>query len=42
MTRLGRAPARFDAEDMTRLNARILHDMPYEAAAPRLAGNGCA
>ena len=37
MTRLGRAPARFDAEDVTRLNARILHDMPYEAAAPRLA-----
>jgi glutamyl-tRNA synthetase len=37
MSRLGRAPARFDAEDVTRLNARILHDMPYEAAAPRLA-----
>lgn len=40
MTRLGRAPARFDAEDVTRLNARILHDMPYEAAAPRLAAMG--
>jgi glutamyl-tRNA synthetase len=37
MSRLGRAPARFDVEDVTRLNARILHDMPYEAAAPRLA-----
>jgi glutamyl-tRNA synthetase len=40
MKRLGRAPARFDAEDVTRLNARILHDMPYEAAAPRLAEMG--
>ncbi|HAT08126.1 MAG TPA: glutamate--tRNA ligase [Rhodobiaceae bacterium] len=40
MTRLGRAPARFDSEDVTRLNARILHDMPYEAAAPRLAAMG--
>jgi glutamyl-tRNA synthetase len=40
MSRLGRAPARFDAEDVTRLNARILHDMPYEAAAPRLADMG--
>jgi glutamyl-tRNA synthetase len=40
MKRLGRAPARFDAEDLTRLNARILHDMPYEAAAPRLAEMG--
>jgi glutamyl-tRNA synthetase len=40
MARLGRAPARFDADDVTRLNARILHDMPYEAAADRLAEMG--
>ena len=40
MARLGRAPARFDAEDVTRLNARILHDMPYQTAAPRLAEIG--
>jgi len=40
MSRLGRAPARFDAEDVSRLNARILHDMPYETAAPRLAEMG--
>ena len=40
MARLGRAPARFDAEDITRLNARILHDMPYQVAAPRLAEMG--
>jgi len=40
MSRLGRAPARFDAEDVTRLNARILHEMPYDAAAKRLAEMG--
>ena len=37
MARLGRAPARFDPEDVTRLNARILHDMPHALAAQRLA-----
>ena len=40
MGRLGRAPARFDPEDVTRLNARILHDMPYALAAERLAELG--
>ncbi len=40
MSRLGRAPARFDPEEVTRLNARILHDMPYETAAARLAEMG--
>ena len=34
--RLGRAPARFDAEDVKRLNARILHEMPYDTVADRL------
>ena len=37
MARLGRAPARFDPEDVTRLNARILHETPYAAVAERLA-----
>ncbi len=37
LSRLGRAPARFDPEDVARLNARILHDMSYEMAKPRLA-----
>ena len=40
MARLGRAPARFDAEDVTRLNARILHDMPYDAVSDRLQALG--
>ena len=40
IARLGRAPARFDPEDVARLNARILHDMPYEAAAARLGALG--
>ena len=40
MARLGRAPARFDPEDVTRLNARILHETPYAAVADRLAEIG--
>ena len=40
MARLGRAPARFDPEDVTRLNARILHETPYGAVAERLAEIG--
>ena len=40
IARLGRAPARFDPEDVTRLNARILHETPYEAVAERLAELG--
>jgi len=40
MARLGRAPARFDPEDVTRLNARILHETPYAAVAERLAEIG--
>lgn len=34
--RLGRAPARFDMADLESLNAKVLHDMPYEIAAPRI------
>ena len=40
MGRLGRAPARFDPEDVARLNARILHEMDFADAQPRLAALG--
>lgn len=40
IARLGRAPARFDEEDVARLNARILHDMPHALAAERLQALG--
>ena len=37
----GRAPARFDMEELATLNARILHQLPYQAVADRLpAGMG--
>jgi glutamyl-tRNA synthetase len=37
----GRAPARFDLEELAGLNARIVHQLPYEAVADRLpAGMG--
>jgi glutamyl-tRNA synthetase len=32
----GRAPARFDMEELAALNARIIHQLPYEAVADRL------
>ena len=32
----GRAPARFDVEELKGLNARIVHQLPYDAVAPRL------
>lgn len=35
-TRFGRAPARFDEAELAQLNARILHQTPYEAVADRL------
>ena len=35
----GRAPARFDMEELKGLNARILHLLPYEAVAARLPAN---
>ncbi|MEM9234059.1 MAG: glutamate--tRNA ligase family protein, partial [Pseudomonadota bacterium] len=34
--RMGRAPARFDAEELRQLNAKILHMMPYEDLQERL------
>lgn len=33
---LGRAPARFDEEELKLLNAKVLHDMPYDRVADRL------
>ncbi|WP_017664923.1 glutamate--tRNA ligase [Porphyrobacter sp. AAP82] len=32
----GRAPAKFDEQDLERLNAGIVHQLPYEAVAARL------
>jgi glutamyl-tRNA synthetase len=34
--RFGRAPARFDLDELKTLNARILHMLPYETVADRL------
>lgn len=36
-SKMGRAPARYDPADLLRLNAQVLHAMPYETAKPRLA-----
>jgi glutamyl-tRNA synthetase len=37
----GRAPARFDMDELAQLNARIVHQLPFEAVAGRLpAGMG--
>ena len=40
-SRFGRAPARFDEAELAQLNARILHQTPFEAVTDRLpAGMG--
>lgn len=36
-SKIGRAPARFDDQELTNLNAQIVHSMPFETAQPRLA-----
>ncbi|WP_066527330.1 glutamate--tRNA ligase [Erythrobacter sp. CCH5-A1] len=36
LSTFGRAPAKFDEEDLERLNAGIVHQLPYEAVAARL------
>ena len=36
LTHFGRAPARFDETELARLNAAIIHQMPYEHVAARL------
>jgi glutamyl-tRNA synthetase len=38
--RFGRASPRFDPDELTRLNARLLHAMPFAEAAPRLRALG--
>jgi len=35
--KMGRHPARYDPADLARLNAAVLHAMPYAEAQPRLA-----
>jgi glutamyl-tRNA synthetase len=39
--KMGRSPARYDTEDLDRLNAQALHAMRYDRAQPRLAGLDC-
>jgi glutamyl-tRNA synthetase len=34
--RFGRAPARFDEEELSHLNAKIVHQLPYDTVASRL------
>ncbi|HEX4078287.1 MAG TPA: glutamate--tRNA ligase [Rhizomicrobium sp.] len=36
--KIGRAPAHFDPAELVHLNAKLLHALPYEAIAQRLAG----
>ncbi|MEM8785757.1 MAG: glutamate--tRNA ligase, partial [Pseudomonadota bacterium] len=40
LSRLSRAPARFDPAELTALNGKILHTMTYAEAEPRLAAKG--
>jgi len=39
--KMGRSPARYDTEDLDRLNAQALHAMPYASAQSRLAALDC-
>jgi glutamyl-tRNA synthetase len=41
MERLGKAAARYDVADLARINAQVLHAMPYAEAQHRLAELGC-
>ena len=38
--KIGRAPAHFDPKELEGLNAKLLHALPYESAAPRLQAMG--
>jgi glutamyl-tRNA synthetase len=40
LARLSRAPAKFDEAELDGLNAKTLHAMAYETAAPRLRAHG--
>lgn len=42
LTMVSRAPARFDPAELAGLNARILHDLPFDAVADRLSQFGIA
>ncbi len=42
LSKLSRAPARFDEEEMLALNADVLHQLPCEKALPRLERLGMA
>jgi len=37
--KVGRAPARFDMDELWALNAKLLHDLPFEGVAGRLTGD---
>lgn len=39
LAKLSRAPARFDEAELAHLNARLLHELPYETVANRLQGD---
>ena len=39
-SKIGRAPARFDEAELELVNARLLHDMPFDAVKSRLEGMG--
>ena len=39
-SKISRAPARFDPEELKGLNAKLLHTAPYEAVAKRLLARG--
>ena len=38
LARFGRAPARFDEAELERVNAAVVHALPFEAVAARLPG----
>ena len=40
--KISRAPGRFDLDELKALNARLLHEMPHQAVAQRLKGEGVA
>jgi len=40
LSRFSRATPKFDPQELERVNAHLLHDMPFEQAAPRLASAG--
>jgi glutamyl-tRNA synthetase len=40
LSHISRGPAKFDEAELDQLNARLVHDMPYEAVRERLAQMG--